>query len=67
MTNDPFQNKNLIPKTPLPRPKRLYVLRRLWKYLYRYKWLLLAAFVLTVLSNLLALWGPLLSGYAIDA
>ncbi|URN84097.1 ABC transporter ATP-binding protein [Acetobacterium wieringae] len=36
-------------------------------YLMRYKWQLLAAIVLTIGSNLLALVGPLLSGYAIDA
>jgi ATP-binding cassette subfamily B protein len=46
-------------------PKR--VLRRLWSYLYRYKWLVLLAFLLMLASNLLALVGPLLSGYAIDA
>jgi len=46
-------------------PKR--VLRRLWSYLYRYKWHVLLAFLLMLASNLLALVGPLLSGYAIDA
>lgn len=50
-----------------PKLKKTYVLLRLWKYLYHYKWLLLAAFLLTVASNLFALIGPLLSGYAIDA
>lgn len=50
------------------KPKdRKYVLLRLWQYLYRYKWLLLLAFVLTVASNLFGLVGPMLSGYAIDA
>lgn len=33
----------------------------------QYKWLLLVAFILTVGSNLLALIGPMLSGYAVDA
>ena len=33
----------------------------------QYKWLLLLAFIMTVGSNLLALVGPMLSGYAIDA
>lgn len=42
-------------------------LSRLWKYLYKYKWLLLLALVLTLLSNLFALLGPMLSGRAIDA
>ena len=43
------------------------VLRRLWGYLYHYKWLVLLALSLMLASNLLALFGPLLSGYAIDA
>lgn len=43
------------------------VLKKLWKYLYKFKWLLLLALVLTLSSNLLALVGPKLSGLAIDA
>lgn len=43
------------------------IMTRLWKYLYRYKWLGLLAVALSVSSNLLALVGPMLSGYAIDA
>ena len=43
------------------------VLKRLWTYLYRYKWLLLAAVLLSMTSNVLALYGPKLSGSAIDA
>ena len=42
-------------------------LLRLTLYLMQYKWLLLVAFMLTVGSNLLALIGPMLSGYAVDA
>lgn len=50
------------------KPKdRKKVLLRLWKYLYAHKWLLLTALFLTVTSNLLALIGPTLSGWAIDA
>ncbi len=50
------------------KPKdRKYVLLRLWKYLYHYKWLLVLALVLTIVSNLFGLVGPMLSGYAIDA
>mgnify|MGYP005760795139 CR=1 FL=1 len=49
-----------------PRDRR-YVLIRLWSYLYRYKWLLFLALFLTIVSNLLGLIGPMLSGYAIDA
>lgn len=44
-----------------------YVIVRLWKYLYEYKWLLFLALILTVASNLSGLVGPMLSGYAIDA
>ena len=47
-------------------PKK-YLIGRLWKYLYHYKWLLLLAAVLTISSNLFSLVGPTLSGRAIDA
>ncbi len=53
-------------KTDKPKDTK-YVIRRLWKYVYHNKWMLCAAILLTVVSNLLALVGPLLSGYAIDA
>lgn len=59
-----------IAATGLPKPKvqnKKKVLLRLWKYLYRHKWMLLLALFLTVTSNLLALLGPMLSGLAIDA
>lgn len=46
---------------------RWHVLKRLWGYLYRYKWLLLLATVLMVTSNLFSLVGPYLSGLAIDS
>lgn len=50
------------------KPKnRKYVLKRLWDYLYSYKWLLLLALVLTILSNLFSLVGPSLLGKAINA
>jgi len=49
------------------KPSLSYVLKRLWGYLARYRWLLILALILTVSSNLLALVGPLLSGYAINA
>ncbi len=45
--------------------KRL--LLRLWRYLGQNRFLIAAALVLSVVSNLLALWGPKLSGKAIDA
>ena len=42
-------------------------LLRLGRYLYEYKWLFLAAILLSMTSNVFALVGPMLSGYAIDA
>ena len=57
-----------VPRTVPEKPKnRKKVLTRLWRYLYQYKWHLLAALLLTFSSNLLALIGPTLSGRAIDA
>lgn len=53
-------------KTDRPRDTK-YVVKRLWSYIYHNKGMLVAAICLTILSNLLALIGPLLSGYAIDA
>ena len=55
------------PDQPVQRPKKKFILLRLWKYLYQFKGLMLMAAVLTVASNLLALIGPMLSGFAIDA
>lgn len=43
------------------------VIKRLWKYIYNYKWLLFFAILLSIGGNLLMLWGPKLSGNAIDA
>jgi len=50
-----------------PKVKASLILGRLWKYLYASKWLLLLALMMNIASNLLALAGPKLSGYAIDA
>lgn len=44
-----------------------YLLLRLWQYLGSYRLTLAAGAVLMLGSNLLSLWGPLLSGKAIDA
>lgn len=58
---------------PLPEKKKSKlrdsrkILPRLWKYVYRYKWLGLLALALSLFGNLLALIGPMLSGLAIDA
>ncbi|WP_322172487.1 ABC transporter ATP-binding protein [Acutalibacter caecimuris] len=57
-----------MPRGPIEKPKdRRKVLLRLWKYIYAHKMMALAAVLLTVGSNLLALLGPWLSGRAIDA
>ena len=54
------------PNDKTPRDTK-YILKKLWHYLKQY-WLRLAlAIALTFCSNALALWGPSLSGYAIDA
>lgn len=53
-------------KTAKPKDMK-YVLIRLWKYLYAYKGKLALALLLTLVSNVFALIGPKLSGYAIDA
>ena len=57
------------PSTAFERPKDrpLHVLRRLGRYLARYRLLLLAAVALSVTGNVLALLSPKLSGLAIDA
>ena len=56
--NDPNQHK--------PRDRKKVILR-LGKYLLQHKWMVLAAVSLTITGNLLALLGPMLSGYPIDA
>ncbi len=47
--------------------KRLKVLLRLGKYMSRFKWGYIAAILISILSNILSLIGPKLSGEAIDA
>lgn len=53
-------------KTDKPKDTR-YVLKGLWRYVSHYKLYLITAVMLTLASNILALIGPMLSGYAIDA
>lgn len=53
-------------KTDKPKDTK-FVLRRLWSYIFQYRWMLMLALLLTVSGNMLALVGPMLSGYAIDA
>jgi ATP-binding cassette, subfamily B, multidrug efflux pump len=61
-------NNYKTPKNNIEKPKDVKsVLIRLSKYLYHVKAQLLLAVVLTILSNVFALVGPMLSGYAIDA
>ena len=47
--------------------ERRGTLRRLGGYLWEDRGLLTGGFFMTIASNLLALLGPLLSGYAVDA
>ncbi|MBR5783107.1 MAG: ABC transporter ATP-binding protein [Clostridia bacterium] len=54
-------------KEPVSLKRQAQVLVRLWKYLARFKGTLILALLMTVISNLLALVGPRLSGEAIDA
>lgn len=49
------------------RAPRKYLLLRLWTYLSRYRLLLFAGAAFMLLSNILSLLGPKLSGKAIDA
>ena len=46
--------------------KRKHTIKRLVKYLLQYRLLFAGAVLLAVISNLLALLGPMLSGFAID-
>lgn len=48
------------------RPLTLTTLKRLLRYVFAHKWLMILALLLTVAGNLLALAGPYYSGLAID-
>lgn len=50
-----------------PAAKTSVVLKRLWRYLSAYRWQLTLALLLSICGNVLALVGPKLSGYAVDA
>ena len=54
-------------KEPVSLKRQKAVLKRLWKYLYRFKGTLILATFLAITGNLLALVGPKLSGNAINA
>lgn len=43
-----------------------YILKRMSKYLYKYKFTIIISVILTIVSNIFALVGPMLSGYAIE-
>ena len=60
-------SKEYTPAAAEKKRGRRRALARLTRYFLQYKWMVAAAFVLTVTSNLLALLGPWLSGEAIDA
>jgi len=64
--NNTMEKRKTSDKTDKPKDTK-YVLNRLWYYVFQYKWLLALAIILTIASNMLALLGPMLSGYAIDA
>ncbi len=55
------------PETKIDPKTRSKVLRRLGKYVFAHKWHVLLAFCLMLVSNVLALIAPKLSGAAIDA
>lgn len=50
-----------------PKANPMFLLRRLWGYLSRYRMMVLVSLALSIASNLLALVGPKLSGNALDA
>ena len=61
--NDPRAAQN--PK--MDKARRTQVLVRVLRYMLHYKWAMLAAFGMMLVSNLLALAGPALSGIVINA
>lgn len=69
MTKQPFSGPRGIegPSSRLDRKTGMRVLKRILSYLLRYRWLVLLAFCMMLVSNLLALAGPKISGWAIDA
>ena len=63
--NDPLGIRGAEGKAP--KVQVLKTVMRLWQYLARFKARIIILVILTVISNCLALLGPLLSGRAIDA
>ena len=64
MGGGPAFQKGIADKAKM---KTTQILKRLWKYLYHFKWFLFLALFMTLTSNILALTGPRLSGMAVDA
>ena len=62
--NETNGDKRRLSNKPVDKKKTLL---RLWRYLGRSRYLLLAAIILSVSSSALALYGPKLSGTALDA
>jgi len=50
-----------------PSVKSYVILKKLWGYLAQYKWMIFLAVLISIVCNLLALIGPKLSGFAVDA
>ncbi len=61
--NDPRTAQNAY----MDRGSRMKVFGRVLRYMLRYKWAMLAAFLMILISNLLALAAPALSGVVINA
>lgn len=64
LTNNAVMN-DMNKKQESAKKKRMLV--RMFSYVFRYKWLAFSAFAVMLISNILALWGPSLSGRAINA
>lgn len=62
-SNDPRAAQN----RPMDKGSRRRVFMRILRYMLRYKWAMLAAFGMMLVSNLLALAAPALSGVVINA
>ena len=60
-------NKVGAPDKPMDRAGRTRVLLRVCKYLFKDRFAMLAAFIMMLVSNLLALAGPKITGLIIDA
>lgn len=67
-TNMKPRESQSIKKQTIEKPRDTkFVLKRLGSYLYQDKWRIVLAILLTIASNIFALIGPMLSGYAVDA